>query len=39
MDGACGTNEGEECAYIWLWLGNLKERYHFENLDVEGRFK
>jgi hypothetical protein len=26
-------------AYIWFWLGNLKERYHFENLGVEGRFK
>jgi len=25
--------------HIWFWLGNLKERYHFENLGVDGKFK
>jgi len=22
--------------HTWLWFGNLKERYHLEDLDVDG---
>jgi hypothetical protein len=35
MGGACSTFGGE--VYTGLWWGNLRERDHFENLDLDGR--
>jgi hypothetical protein len=36
MDGACSTYEGRGEAYTWLWWGNLRERDHLEDPDVDG---
>jgi len=33
MAGACSKCEGQE----WFWLGNLKERNHFDALGGDGR--
>jgi hypothetical protein len=35
MGSACGTYGGEE-KYIGLWCGNLKERYNWHDLGVDG---
>jgi len=35
MAGACSTFRGE--AYTGFWWGNLRERYHFEDPDIDGR--
>ena len=30
---------GEKSGAYMVLIGNLKERYHFENLGVDGKFK
>jgi hypothetical protein len=36
MDGACGTQGGRSDAYRVL-VGKPKERYHLEDLDIDGK--
>ena len=35
MGGLCSTNCGE--AYTGFWLGNLREKEHLEDPDLDGR--
>jgi hypothetical protein len=37
MPGACGTRVGEERVFTGFLLKTLKERDHFEELDVDGK--
>jgi len=37
MGGACSTYGRKGEVYTGLWWGNLKERDHLEDLDVDGR--
>jgi hypothetical protein len=37
MGGACGTHGGKKEIHIGFWLVNMRERYHLEDLDVDGR--
>lgn len=39
MDMGMWHEWGRKVVHIWFWLENVKERYHFENLGVDGRFK
>jgi len=37
MGGACSTYGEEGGAYKGFWWGNLRERDHLENSDIDGR--
>jgi len=38
MGGACSTyGEGREEVYAGFWWGNLRERDHMEDSDIDGR--
>jgi hypothetical protein len=36
MGGVCSTDVGEE-VHAGFWWGNLRERYHLEDPDVDGK--
>jgi hypothetical protein len=37
MGGTCSTYRERSDVYTVFFGGNLKERYHLENLDLDGR--
>ena len=36
MGGACGTYGGKDKYVQDFWWGNLKDRNHLEDLDIDG---